>query len=78
MVNAVPISFPPCYLTRRPPSAPQEISYARVDEIISEIDEDRSGKVDFDEFLKVMAVVKNEGTLGGGSGSGSGLQQFAG
>ncbi len=36
----------------------EEVSFARVGEIIAMVDKNSDGQIDFEEFIKCMAVIK--------------------
>lgn len=54
-------------------AAGEEVSFARVGEIIQMIDQNQDGFIDFDEFANCMAVIKSGGGIGGQS---SAMKQF--
>jgi len=54
-------------------AAGEEVSYARVGEIISMIDINQDGLIDFEEFINCMSVIKSGGGIGGQS---SAMKQF--
>lgn len=51
-------------------------SQEKVKELVAEVDEDGSGKVEFDEFLLIMRSIKKKEKEGKGEDTGSSLNDF--